>query len=146
MQWPQAIQPKSGLSDCLALLFSIIRPKSLHTDTHEPQPIQLSSFILISALTLVLDVGIAIHPLIVYNTPAGSATCNTGKTGSRQYQSVALTASIKFLSFRSLSVPELRTPEHKSTPNGLTARIASPTFSASSPPARNTGMVDSLTI
>ena len=39
-----------------------------------------------------------------------------------------------------------RTPEHTSTPNGRTVRIASATFAAVSPPARNTGTPASRTI
>lgn len=42
--------------------------------------------------------------------------------------------------------PAIRTPVHRSTPKGCTRRMASPTFSAVNPPARNTGVPDCATI
>ena len=42
-------------------------------------------------------------------------------------------------SFAASSRPLVRTPEHRSSPNGRTDCTASPTFSSRKPPARNTG-------
>ena len=41
--------------------------------------------------------------------------------------------------------PSVRSPVHRSTPNGRTVRIASATFSGVRPPARNTGTGEAAT-
>ena len=46
---------------------------------------------------------------------------------------------MKAASFRSSSLPSVRRPVHRSTPNGRTVRMASATLSGVSPPARKTG-------
>lgn len=64
MQCPQAIQPKTDLSDIDTFLLIISKLKSLHTSAQVPQPLHFSVFILILAVSLVLEVGIAIQLII----------------------------------------------------------------------------------
>jgi hypothetical protein len=54
------MHPKTGVLDNTTLLFSSSKPKSLHTVTHNPQPLHLAGVILIAAFSLALVVGIAI--------------------------------------------------------------------------------------
>jgi hypothetical protein len=59
IQWPQPIHPNIADSLVHAFPFFNFRLKSLQTFTHDPHPLQTLSFILISAGSFVLDVGIA---------------------------------------------------------------------------------------
>jgi hypothetical protein len=60
MQCPQPIQPKIAVSLLHATPFSIFKLKSPQMSTHNPQPLQSASFIVISAASFTLEVGIAI--------------------------------------------------------------------------------------
>ncbi len=55
------------------------------------------------------------------------------------FQSARATADMKSVNFRRSSRPSVRTPVHRSRPNGLTRLTASAAFSADKPPARKTG-------
>jgi len=65
IQCPQAMQPKNGVSLTFTFPSESVKPKSLQTSTHVPQPLHLSVAILISARSLVLDVGIAMFCYII---------------------------------------------------------------------------------
>ena len=66
IQCPQAMQPTNGVSRTFTFPSESIKPKSLQTSTHIPQPLHFSEAIAISARSFVLDVGIAILILFCY--------------------------------------------------------------------------------
>jgi hypothetical protein len=64
MQWPQAMQPKTGVPDTTAFPSFIIMLKSLQTSVQSPQPLHFSASIVIRAISLVLEVGIGIFEVL----------------------------------------------------------------------------------